>query len=172
MSDCITYTWNQKNIDVECLMEFVSVSRWRCPDPGCKKFNAGTSMACSQCALPRRSAQQFQKKGKNWNGHHSAAAAKLAHWSAVLGDCCPVFVLRCYFAVCPAAIWLGGQNISRKYITLNLAFQSTNLVLAQLILQLAFIISLGTALQKWLARASFLALLERYETYLKFYCTT
>ena len=81
-------------------------------------------------------------------------------------------MLQCYFAVCPAAIWLGGQNISRKYITLNLAFQSTNLVLAQLILQLAFIISLGTALQKWLARASFLALLERYETYLKFYCTT
>ena len=48
-------------------LKYVSISAsrpWRCPDPGCKKSNAGSNMSCSVCALPRHCAQQFQKKGK------------------------------------------------------------------------------------------------------------
>ena len=48
-------------------LKYVSIAAsrpWRCPDPGCKKSNAGSNMSCSVCALPRHCAQQFQKKGK------------------------------------------------------------------------------------------------------------
>ena len=52
---------------IRCTLDLceISASRpWRCPDPGCKKSNAGSNMSCSVCALPRHCAQQFQKKGK------------------------------------------------------------------------------------------------------------
>jgi len=41
--------------------EAADLSKWKCPDPGCKTNNQEGQGNCSNCRLPRHSANQFKR---------------------------------------------------------------------------------------------------------------
>jgi len=41
--------------------EATDLSKWKCPDPGCKTNNQEGQTNCSNCKLPRHTANQFKR---------------------------------------------------------------------------------------------------------------